>query len=216
MPELLRLPIRGADGRPLVHKFYTHGPEANGFVLLLPGGNYGPDGPMLYYTRELLMAQGWDTLDIQFGYHTAGEELSIEKAPELYQDARMALLGTLEGRSYEQIMLVGKSLSTAVVAQLCLQEPSLQNCRAVYLTPTLGWEQLERPFLKTTQPALMALGTRDRFYQPGLLDKLQAAKPFELVLVEGADHSLDVEGDLPASLTGLQRVVQAVMEFAAA
>ena len=61
--------------------------------MFMPGGNYGPDAPMLYYPRELLMARGWDTLDLQFGYQTAGEELTLEKAPELWQDARTALGG---------------------------------------------------------------------------------------------------------------------------
>jgi len=182
--------------------------------MFMPGGNYGPDAPMLYYPRELLMAQGWDTLDIQFGFQTAGEELTLEKAPEVYQDARTALLAALLGRQYERIVLVGKSLSTGVVAQLCLQEDAAKECRAVYLTPTLGWGLFDQAFVRTTQPALLALGTRDRFYQPELLEKLRAARSFELVLVEGADHSMDVEGNLERSLAGLRRVVQAVVEFA--
>jgi hypothetical protein len=57
------------------------------------------------------------------------------------------------------------------------------------------------------------MGTADRFYDPRALERLQAARPFELVLVEGADHSMDVPGDLAASLQALRQVVAAVLGF---
>jgi hypothetical protein len=59
------------------------------------------------------------------------------------------------------------------------------------------------------------MGTADRFYDPLALERLKAGRPFELVLVEGADHSMDVPGDLAASLQAVRQVVTAVLEFLA-
>jgi hypothetical protein len=45
------------------------------------------------------------------------------------------------------------------------------------------------------------------------LEALRGKRPFSLTLVEGADHSLMVPGDLPASIRALERVAREVMAF---
>jgi hypothetical protein len=68
-------------------------------------------------------------------------------------------------------------------------------------------------FTRTIQPAYLALGTADRFYDPQALEALRAARPVTLTVIEGADHSLDVAGDLEASIRAMRRVTREVVEF---
>jgi pimeloyl-ACP methyl ester carboxylesterase len=68
-------------------------------------------------------------------------------------------------------------------------------------------------FNQTDQPAYVVIGTQDRFYDPQALESLLAGRPFELTVIKGADHSMDVTGNLKASLEAVKMVVGEVLEF---
>jgi dienelactone hydrolase len=164
----------------------------------------------------LLQAAGWDTLALGYGFQAAGAALTDAALPGLIQESTAAVRAALAARPYPRLALLGKSLGAGLVAYLCGTESDLAQARAAYLTPALGTPLFDPLMARTSQPALLAIGTADRFYDREALDTLRPARPFELVLVEGADHSMDVPGDLVASLAALQRVVAAAVGFLAA
>lgn len=213
MDELVRLPLETTDGRPLMHKFYRQEGSPRGLLVGLPGGHYGVDGPLLYYPSELLRHEGWDSFVVTYGYLTAGEKLNAATAPALLAECEQALGLVLSERSYARVGLVGKSLGAGIAAYLCQQMDDLQEARAAYLTPVLGTPLFDTVFTSTNQPAYMAIGSEDRYYDEQALQDLQAARDFELTLIDGADHSMDVRGDLEASLLAVKRVVGETIAF---
>jgi len=213
VPELVNLDLKTADGRPLIHKFYRHAEEVIGLLVVFPGNHYGVDGPLLYYPCELLRDQGWDTLAVSYGFQTAGREPFEDGLEALLAECKAAVLAALGARDYPRLGLVGKSLGAAVVAQLCAFEPEFSNARAGYLTPALGTPFFDPLFLKTKQSAYVAVGTADRFYSPEALKTLQGNKAFDLTRVDGADHSMNVPGDLEASTNSVRKVVNGLMTF---
>jgi hypothetical protein len=68
-------------------------------------------------------------------------------------------------------------------------------------------------FLESSLPAYVAIGTRDRFYDPAALERLRARRPFQLRVIDGQDHSLDFSGDLASSLKDLRVVIEDLVEF---
>ncbi len=213
MFERVQLPLKTAEGRPLMHKFYRQVESVEGLLITFPGGNYGIDGPMLYYPSELLVASGWDSLALTYGYQSSMEPFAMDTIPGLLRECRGAVETVLAEREYPRIGLVGKSLGAGVVAHLIQTDPSLASARAVYLTPPLGKSFYDPIFMQTEGPALLAVGTKDRFYDPEALESLRAVRPFELILVEGADHSMDIVGDLGASIDAVKRVTNGVLAF---
>ena len=213
MADRVYLPLKTIEGRPLVHKFYRQKGDAKGLLVAFPGGNYGMDGPMLYYPSELLGATGWDTLALTYGFQLSMEPFSTDAIPGLLEECRAAVGVVMEDREYPRLGMIGKSLGAAVVALLCQTEHYLAEARAAYLTPPLGVPFFDPIFSQTNQPAYLVLGTRDRFYDPQMLESLQEARLFELTVIEGADHSMDVAGDLEASLNAVKRVIGEVVEF---
>ena len=213
MAELVSLGLQASDGRPLAHKFYRQAGDPVGLLIAFPGNHYGMDGPLLYYPCEMLQAAGWDTLALSYGFQTAVQELGDEGLPGLISECTAALHTALSARPYPRLTLLGKSLGAGLVAYLCGAEAVLADARAACLTPALGTPLFDPLLARTSQPVLLAMGTADRFYDPQALERLKAARPFELVLVEGADHSMDVPGDLAASLQAVRQVVTAVLDF---
>jgi hypothetical protein len=45
------------------------------------------------------------------------------------------------------------------------------------------------------------------------LEKLQSEREFSLTLIENADHSMNIRGDIEATLEGMKRVLREVVEF---
>ena len=213
MADRVYLTLKTIEGRPLVHKFYRQEGDAKGLLVTFPGGNYGMDGPMLYYPSELLGAAGWDTLALTYGFQLSMEPFSTDAISGLLEECRTAIGVVLEEREYLRLGLIGKSLGAAVVAFLCQKETYLAGARAAFLTPPLGMPFFDPIFSQTDQPSYLAIGTQDRFYNPRLLESLLAGRPFELTVVEGADHSMDVTGNLEASLEAVKMVVGEVLAF---
>jgi hypothetical protein len=213
MASLVRLPLIASDGNPLVHKFYRQETEPSGLLVTLPGNHYGVDGPLLYYPSELLNEAGWDTLALTYGYQSAGMEFHHEAAPEVVQECYAAIQLVLSERDYPRIGLVGKSLGAFVIVQLCGMGESYEKARCVYLTPPIGTPFFDQTFLQTVQPSHLAIGTKDRFYNRQALEKLQGTRAFGLTLIEGADHSMNIAGDLVASIEAARRVTQEGVDF---
>jgi hypothetical protein len=211
--ELVNLDLKTVDGRPLIHKFYQQSEMAKGLLLIFPGNHYGVDGPLLYYPGELLRDQGWDTLAVSYGFQTAGKGPFEEGLDVLLDECRSAAKAALDVRDYPRVGLVGKSLGAAVVAQLCVGDQGFSEARAGYLTPALGTPFFDPLFIETSQSAFVAVGTADRFYSSEALEELRSKKPFELALVEGADHSMNVSGDLGASFASVGKVVEGLLAF---
>jgi dienelactone hydrolase len=213
MDELVRLTLETMDGRPLMHKFYRQDEETSGLLIGLPGGHYGVDGPLLYYPSELLRGGKWDSFVLTYGYVTAGEKLTAARAPDLLAECEQAIRKVLSMRSYPRVGLVGKSLGAGIAAYLCQQVEELQGARAAYLTPVLGTPLFDPVFASTRQPAYMAIGSNDRYFDEQALQDLQAARDFKLTVIDGADHGMDVRGDLQASLQAVKRVVAETVAF---
>jgi dienelactone hydrolase len=212
MPEPTYLDLISASGKPLRHKYFQQGGDPRGLLVLLPGDNYGVDGPLLYYLGQISYERGWDTLALTYGYQSEAAPFSIEVISEMLQECGQSVRAALGERPYARIGLVGKSIGAAIVAVLCETEPLLDHARAAYLTPPLG-PLFDQVFKGTSQPAYVALGNKDRFYSKEALDSLQDARTFSLTVVKDADHSLNVPGDLKRTMGIIERVVEETVAF---
>lgn len=214
MVEPFKLELETADGRHLMHKYYPAAADPTGLALLLPGDHYGVDAPLLYYPALALRQQGWDTLAITYGYQAAGKLISLDEIPDTVDEVVRGLKAALAHRQAPRLLLIGKSLGAALITTLCQVDPVFENARTIYLTPPLEMPFFASAFAETSQDALVILGTADRFFNPKVLDEMRSAKSFELMKIEGGDHSLNFGDDLNATLQVLGEVVRRMLAFA--
>ncbi len=212
MPEPTYLELHAEDGNPLRHKYFQQEGQPVGLLVIFPGDNYGVDGPLLYYPGKLLWDLGWDTAAITYGYQSAGKPFSPLAIADVLSECRRAVEILLRARHYPRVVLIGKSLGASLIALLCQQMELPERVQAVYITPPLG-PMFNPVFLETTQDALIAIGTGDRFFDAVVLSELEMAKSFRIVVIDGADHSMNVKGQLDASLGAIREVSRAVLDF---
>ena len=138
MTDPTYLDLLAEDGRPLRHKYLQQPDAPEGLVVLLPGDNYGVEGPLLYYTGQELWELGWDTLAITYGYQSAGLPFNPLMIADVLGETLRAIKRALAERGYTRLVLVGKSLGAALAALLCQQLYSPAWTVVVYLTPPIG------------------------------------------------------------------------------
>ena len=207
------LHILGHDDEPVPHRFSRQDRETPHLALVLPGLGYTCDMPLLYYTARQLRDLGADVLQVDYDYRRpASRALSDdEQTGRLLADATAAWRAGRAERAYEQVTLVGKSLGTLALAHLLAHERGGGQVRAIWFTPLWHEASVREQLLGARRPALVVIGTADPAYEAATAQAVRG----EILVIEGAGHSLDIPGEVVRSVQALERVVRAVHAFLA-
>lgn len=216
MVEIESLEVRGYRNELVPNTFWRQEEDARSVGIVLPGWGYTCRMPLLYYSTKALLDGGSDVLWVEYAYSERPEFRQLPDAEQeawLLADAAAGLHAALQQREYGRVTLIGKSLGTLAAGHLLATEPSLANALAIWLTPILGNERLEGEIQKWGGRSLFVIGTADPLYDHARLDRIRDASAGEVLLIEGADHSLEIERDVQRSLRDLVRIISGVQAF---
>ncbi|WP_125777135.1 alpha/beta hydrolase [Antribacter gilvus] len=170
---------------------------------LLPGSGYTTAGPLLHYARVALSQQGWTVRALDWL-----ERPDTATARSVYNIAVSDGGGSaLPGARH---LVVAKSLGT-----LALPAAARLGVPGVWLTPVLtgaSAAEVRTAVIELGPDHLLVGGTADPLWD-GAVASTSAAQALE---IQGADHSLEIEGGWQESLAVLERVTAAIEEFARA
>lgn len=166
-------------------------------ALLLPGARYLPAAPLLWFTREVLKAQGWTVLQVWDEW-----DRSVE-ADQWVADRFRAGVDHLGFQARQ--LVVAKSLTT-----LALPAAVEMALPGIWLTPLLGDEAVRSALGEIAAPTLVVGGTGDPTWDSRFVAELSTV---EVVEVEGADHALQHSADPLKSIETLKIVTGRVGEF---
>ncbi len=213
------LEIVGHHAYFIPNRFYRQPDETNLLAIILPGLRYTCDMPLLYYASRLLGGHRADLLHVHTDYTSESYStlLPEQRAEWLCADARGIVKAGLAQRNYSHLVLVGKSIGTLALACL-LQQNDIPASIAghtltIWVTPLLHQPQVITTLANLRQPALIIASPADQTYNPAGLARIQQSAAPEVLLVENADHALEIPGDAAASTAILQRYTQAISTF---
>jgi predicted alpha/beta-hydrolase family hydrolase len=212
--SITSIKISGYGARFVPNRFYKQPGIADTLALVFPGVQYSCDMPLLYYPSLLLREKGADVLHVQTEY-ISSEYRSLpvrERAEWLFTDARSAARAALTQRDYTRMVLVGKSIGTLALTHLVTNTPWTQAI-TIWLTPLLPQPMLAEAVMQLKSPALFIVGTDDDTYDADILARIQQVTKAEALVIEGADHYLQIPGDTLASLNAMQKIVQTTADF---
>ena len=118
-------------------------------------------------------------------------------------------------RPYRQVTLIGKSLGTLSLGYLLTTQTLPLHARSIWLTPLIQSEKLRQQIQRGRHPSLFVIGTADPYYNVTYLAEIQAATGSEIMTIEGADHSLNIENNVLQSIQALEQVMRAIETFLA-
>lgn len=210
-PSIIQLDITGQDGQPIPNEFLQQPGTASELAVLFPGLRYTCDMPLLHYTTRLLLGRGADVLQMHTDYNQPDFEAAapLQRGQRIGADALAGLLAGQSQRPYTRLVLVGKSIGTLAMGFL-LAGGTAEQAATIWLTPLLHQPLLVQAACLCRGPALFAVGEADSTYDPQALDRIRQETGAAAVVLPGANHSLEVPGDLQQSIRHLGTVLEAI------
>jgi pimeloyl-ACP methyl ester carboxylesterase len=214
-----QLQILGHQDEPLLHRFLQREEETDHAVLILPGGDVFAQSPALYYASLECMHRGADILWVGYNARPQFDALSLEeKGVWALHDSIAAYQTLLQQRAYQRLTLIAKSLGTLVLGHLLTDLPPKMPVQAIWLTPLINRQPLRAQMYQAAQPSLFVIGTQDPFFDAASAQEMQerSTEYGQLLLIEGADHGLEVGADgtdTLGSLQVLEQVMRAIQAF---
>lgn len=207
------LAVEGFRGEPVPNELVRQQARSTTLAVLLPGRRYTCDMPLFYYAEHLLLDRGWDVLRVQYDYRQLDRSTSPDEQTErLAGDSRAAVDAGLKQGEYQRIVLIGKSLGTIAIVHL---RPTLTVTDVwwVWLTPLLKRPDVLECVTACAKRSLIVIGSRDAHYEPATIDRLTAGNQCMAMVIDGGEHSLDLEGDAAGSARSVVTTVRAMDRF---
>ncbi|MBK9927451.1 MAG: hypothetical protein IPP66_19450 [Anaerolineales bacterium] len=204
----------GFKNQKVPNTFITQPTPAQHLGIILPGYRHSVDMADMHYAGRILLEQGADLLRVEYVYYQTDfmEQPASEQNKWIAGDVFAVCNAALSQRSYDRITLVGKSIGTIALANL-LTDSRFQNATCVWSTPLLTLEWLRERIEQVHPRSLFITGTADKFYKPEILKHLETVTNGRTVVIEGANHGLEIPESISASLAALGQIVQALQEF---
>lgn len=214
MYSFQQLTIEGYHNEATPHSFFQQDQETDHAAIIFPGVRYTCQHPLLYYPTKELLLQGADVLWVEYNQRPSFTSLSeTETVRCITTDASTACQALLHVRPYRQITLIGKSIGTAAMIHV-LNEASLPlQLRAIWLTPLLRRKELCEMIQQARPQSLFVIGTADSHYDKKTLAQLQTVTKGDTLVIDHADHSLEIDGNVQQSIQIMGEVIQAIQAF---
>lgn len=166
-------------------------------AIILPGGGYTVDMPVLWYAATALSYLGWTCTRVTWPQ---------QMTRSLVAPIATELIGSISHDSPRHLLLVGKSLGT--MAMPVAVEHGLPG---VWLTPVLVEPSIGILARGFGPDQLLVGGTADPYWDSGVAAETAA----RVTAIADADHSLQIDGDLDRTLAAIVTMARAISRFAA-
>ena len=184
---------------------------ASWLTIVLPGAGYGPLGAVLRLPVLALEAAGATTATVTYPPRTATEE-PIWWAT-LHEAVADQVGSAIAHAQPSRVTFVAKSLGTVALAALDASGLVEMGVDAIWLTPLFGQPEVRRGAVERHWRSLLVAGGADSYHHAeGHEEVRQALGAWSLVL-DGADHALEVEGNPLATVEHLRCLTAAVINF---
>ena len=209
--EITTISIRGYGGRSVPNRLFRQA-GAQRLALILPGLRYTCDMPLLFYTARLMIQRGAAVLQVHSDYTQAAYQSApgSEQGRWLAEDTQAAYQAGLAADDFRELILIGKSIGTLALASLVAGGVEAPG---IWLTPLLHQPRLVEAALQQKGPALFIGSSSDPTFDLAQMQRIQAAGKGEGLVIPGADHSLEIPGDVLASLEIMRQVVERILAF---
>lgn len=210
----MRLEIAGYKDQ-IPNSVFGENDSSEHLGIIFPGVGYSSQMPALYYPTEVLLTIGADVLRLDHHYQRPDFQALAdeEKTRWLEADALAVLKAALALKAYKRLTFVGKSIGTVALARILPELATLDNTDFVWLTPLLKRKGLKEVIAGHSHKALFVIGSDDQHYDAALLEQIRASTNGQVLVIEGAGHSLEIKGDVAASVRAQERIVMALERF---
>lgn len=176
-------------------------------AVIFPGIGYHTDKPLLYYSKKLAAANGYEVADVPYGNFPKDVKASVEKMEAAFHsalDQSEELLRHVRFQEYGKLLFISKSIGTAVAAAYAAKH-GLQTFNIFY-TP------VEASLAFMTQPGIVFHGTDDNWVDSEKLVSGCRQKGYEVFVTKNANHSMET-GDVLTDIRNMEKIMAETLRY---
>lgn len=176
-------------------------------AVVLPGAGYSCKQPLLYFAIQVFLKLKYQVLTIDKVY---GEDPNWTKITTL--EEALKVVEDDSHQMFEEIMnvlpvdaVLGRSLGTYIMAS-ALEKNLIQPKQIIWQTPSLNgkWPTMK----KFESNSFAVIGTADHRY-----DEARSYLPNAKIVIDNADHAMEISNDPIRSIEVLKQVTAATEEW---
>ncbi|MGG4468601.1 alpha/beta hydrolase [Paenibacillus alvei] len=183
---------------------------ADNLVIILPGAGYTTQAPLLHFTTSLFYTKGFDVLHINYSF--SRQELSYLSEKYFTIEIQRTIDKAIENKKYKNIFVVAKSIGTIALSYL-LHNKMLKDAKTIWLTPLLQRDDVFKAMVTSENKGLCIIGDKDSCFIAERFEKLKNNRQLTFHLVEGGNHSLELDGLPIESVEILKGVLMEISNF---
>ncbi|GLC88117.1 hypothetical protein [Lysinibacillus piscis] len=183
--------------------------QSDKICFMFSGTGYTYDKPLLYYPTLLMLELGYNVVHVCYEFQQSQFEQTPEEISKMVQQVVQPIVNyCIASKSYTEAIYFGKSLGTLPIVDFYIQQQSDIPCRFILLTPLLSLTHVMQNL--QNKHAFIAIGTNDPHYSQ---ERVAALSSHQLTVIDNADHSLEIIGDIDTSITICHTLVNALKTY---
>jgi len=184
--------------------------ETNQLVIVLPGAGYTTQAPLLRFTTGVFYNKGFDVLHINYTYNR--QELSELIEQDFAREVQLVIDHAIKNKNYSNFCVVAKSIGTVALSYL-LNHTMFKEAKVVWLTPLLQKDDVFNAMVKSVHKGLCIMGDKDHCFVVERFERLKDNPNLRFKVVDGGNHSLELDEDPIKSIELLKNVMIEISEF---
>ncbi len=192
--EETRFEVPSTWGRPATYIYRRLTGGSGRLAVILPGYAYPLEAPALWYASRAAAEAGCDVLGVEYGFQANRGSMPRDQVPQAVAEIAGALDGFSAEHPHAELVLIAKSIGTLVATQLSARIPPPSS--AIFLTPL----RPTIPYIRQARRMSVVVGDRDEAFGPDDIAQVSGLPNVDLHIMYGADHVLEVAGDMDRSL----------------
>ncbi len=182
--------------------------DATKLAVFFPGGGNSCDRPVFTFLRKYFLDHQTDVLCISYSNIYLKEDEEAVLVEKITSALSEAILSVHQNKNYEKMFYICESFGNIVSNEIKMAYPDL-NAKSAYMSPTIDGLEYISKF-----PGLIISGTKDDYLNETTINELKSRPKDNLLLIEGAAHSLMVD-DVFESIDIVKIVVKQIIEYLA-
>ncbi|AZU60668.1 alpha/beta family hydrolase [Neobacillus mesonae] len=216
MAQIINGQIERNEYSSIPYTWIRGGQPNKSICIMLPGLGYTTQRPLFHYATNICVNHNIDILHINYQY-SQNEHFKKLSEPEqdqwMYDDVMATAHEVLKEQEYEQSFLLSKSLGTIPMAKEWTDRSLENTVSGIWLTPLLKDNNVYQAILNTELPSLVVIGDKDPHFIDDRVATLKHNQLVSIVVIPNADHSLELKGDITATMDAIKEVTLKIQEF---
>jgi len=181
--------------------------------LVIPGGPFFLSA-VLRIPAVALQQRGADVRDVPLseGFNWSG---SLDDNRDYFDGVGQQIQEIISERDWSQVTLVAKSVGTMILGAIGTRLSVPGSVNALWLTPAFPLDYVRDGAVATGWRSLIVSGSADHWYDAARTAEVADALGADHLLIEGAEHNLEIPGDVGATLGALEQLATATLSFIA-